>query len=266
MARIQNEYKIPKLSQAAFELTAPWEYKELNILITNDVNKKTSPETAAIEANKRIEQLKCPGTKHVYTDATRKKNGITSWAVVTEKETIDFGRLPDNTPITLAELMAIKEAIDWFQTNEKVDQHRVIHTDSMAALQTLQNIRNTEYPEASNEILRISNKLSEENRSITFHWVPSHVGIIGNELADKMAAEAADLQNVQHCEQTMGSYKQLLRNHSNELVNEQVEQIKTKETIAWYLKTTVEDNKLIEHRLIDTQLRKMRFNQYTRSY
>jgi len=141
MARIQNEYKIPKLSQAAFELTVPWEYKELNILITNDVNKKTSPETAAIEANKRIEQLKCPGTKHVYTDATRKKNGITSWAVVTEKETIDFGRLPDNTPITLAELMAIKEAIDWFQTNEKVDQHLVIHTDSMAALQTLQNIK-----------------------------------------------------------------------------------------------------------------------------
>ena len=64
-----------------------------------------------------------------------------------QEENLDIKeRLPDNTPITLAELHAIQAALAWklFRHNTK---DIIIHSDSMAALIIFQNRIYKTYPE-----------------------------------------------------------------------------------------------------------------------
>ena len=64
-----------------------------------------------------------------------------------------------------------------------------IISDSLSSLQAIQNVI-TDHP----LLIEIYQKLIEinhQNSHVYFLWVPSHVGIPGNEMADKGAQEAA---------------------------------------------------------------------------
>ena len=47
-----------------------------------------------------------------------------------------------------------------------------------------------------NQLLDIINLVSNYNKTIRFVWLPSHIGIKGNELADKLANSATANSNV----------------------------------------------------------------------
>ncbi|GBM17817.1 hypothetical protein AVEN_99688-1 [Araneus ventricosus] len=86
-----------------------------------------------------------------------------------------------------AELSALHQALKWKQVNRPL-QHCDIFTDSMSALKALQK-----HQPRNNVVEEIKAILDE---SVSLHWVKAHIGIEGNESADKAAKEATSRTNV----------------------------------------------------------------------
>jgi len=106
-------------------------------------------------------------------------------------------RLTDNITISTAELTAIKLALLWVSENrDRVISRRSIslYSDSLYAVQAIKNERTDCRPNMLNEIYEHVNSI-ENNIIIT--WIPSHVGIKGNEVADRIAQHAITNENVQ---------------------------------------------------------------------
>ena len=67
----------------------------------------------------------------------------------------------------------------------------LIATDSKSALQALKNSSPTDNRQLLTHIHSILHTLQEEGIHLSFIWIPSHIGIKGNEKADTIAKEAA---------------------------------------------------------------------------
>jgi len=151
---------------------------------------------------KKIDRSRNNLDVHIYTDASKTPDGRTNAAFCIPK--IDFKcgvRLTDNITIFTAELTAIKLALMWILENrDKVISRRSIslYSDSLSAVQAIKNERTDCRPNMLNEIYEHVNNI-ENNITITITttWIPSHVGIKGNEMADRIAQHATSNENVQ---------------------------------------------------------------------
>ena len=95
-------------------------------------------------------------------------------------------RLPGNASIFTAELQALKMA---FNIVKNCDWDRfIIFTDSLSSLQALDS-NNCDHPFIQ-DILKLFNDCLSVNKKVVLAWVPSHVGIKGNEKADDLAKQA----------------------------------------------------------------------------
>ena len=84
-----------------------------------------------------------------------------------------------------AELQApIKATQHLIETREQ-DRSIVILTDSLSALQAL----SSGSTESSLKQLQDNSRILSQKNIVVFQWIPAHVGIPGNEVADKLAKE-----------------------------------------------------------------------------
>jgi len=90
------------------------------------------------------------------------------------------------------ELAAIRLAM---QTAKQLDPNVpiAIFSDSLSAIRCLSNEHSTSRPQMLQEIYHLSHDLKQEIKLI---WVPSHIGIPGNEMADRLANQAANKDRV----------------------------------------------------------------------
>ena len=89
--------------------------------------------------------------------------------------------IKNSITIFTAELAAIKLALLWILENkDRVISHRSIslYSDSLSAVQAIKNERTDCRPNMLNEIYEYVNNIKN---NITITWIPSHVGIKGNE-------------------------------------------------------------------------------------
>ena len=125
-------------------------------------------------------------TQRYYTDGSKNDKGV-GCAVATESDNLMYLRLHDDCNVYSAELRAIKMALQVVSLHPNGEY--TIISDSLSSLQSIQNVI-TDHP----LLIEIYQKLIEinhQNSHVYFLWVPSHVGIPGNEMADKGAQEAA---------------------------------------------------------------------------
>ena len=66
-------------------------------------------------------------------------------------------------------------------------QETLIHTDSRTAIDCLQHSSPKDNIYLLTTILTITQRILAQGRRIIINWVPSHIGIRGNELADRLA-------------------------------------------------------------------------------
>ena len=99
-------------------------------------------------------------------------------------------RLPDHSSIFSAEAIAVSLALNIIEQSQ--DKQFLILSDSLSCLNSLEN-RNF-HNSLVLEILESLDKLLKSGYSITFAWVPSHIGIAGNTAADATAKAALCLQ------------------------------------------------------------------------
>merc|ERR1712002_710162 len=122
--------------------------------------------------------------RKIYTDGSKSGNGVGS-AAVTENGAITAS-LPTEASIYSAEMYAIKMAVS--NAEQSRAPQTVIFSDSRSVIDSL-------HPRNDHPICRyLNHKLHTlQNRNITVEicWVPSHIGIDGNEKADQKAKEAS---------------------------------------------------------------------------
>ncbi|GFV89075.1 probable RNA-directed DNA polymerase from transposon X-element [Trichonephila clavipes] len=121
----------------------------------------------------------------IYTDGSKRADYVGCGVVI---EDIMHGyRLDTSCSIFTAEAVAICRALQLIDST--MPRKYCIYTDSMSVLEALENYHDRCHPVVCT-ILDITSRLYSKGFDIVFCWLPSHVGIIGNEQADNAAKSA----------------------------------------------------------------------------
>ncbi|GFW21509.1 probable RNA-directed DNA polymerase from transposon X-element [Trichonephila clavipes] len=121
----------------------------------------------------------------IYTDGSKRADYVGCGVVI---EDIMHGyRLDTSCSVFTAEAVAIYRALQLIDSN--MPRKYCIYTDSMSVLEALENYNDRCHPVVC-KILDITSRLYSKGFDIVFCWLPSHVGIIGNEQADSAAKSA----------------------------------------------------------------------------
>ncbi|KJV98876.1 RNase H family protein [Rickettsia amblyommatis str. Darkwater] len=139
-------------------------------------------------------QTKYDGYLHVYTDGA-KTSSFVGCAVYSERFS-KVQRLDCVASIFTAELYAVSMAIECI-INRKI-LRAVLFVDSQSVILAVCSLKDTK----NMLVQQIQYKLNTAlhgGQNIKFCWVPSHIGIQGNEEADKLAGSAGNLPQSLSC-------------------------------------------------------------------
>ncbi|GBL87506.1 hypothetical protein AVEN_165128-1 [Araneus ventricosus] len=117
-----------------------------------------------------------------------KCSSCTSFACVFINSTLSF-QLHPSCSIFTAEITAILHALS--QISSGPPDNYIIYSDSLSALKSMTSLNRFSHPLTFN-ILELHERLGTKGFTILFCWIPSHVGISGNELADNLARSATN--------------------------------------------------------------------------
>ena len=120
---------------------------------------------------------------HVYTDGS-KSNEKASYGIYSPWGTVSR-RIANYSSIFTAEMEAIKYVLTQIRSSARSSKKIVIFSDSKSVLESIE-IQESKNP-IMIEILDLLQLMILENFKIEFCWIPSHVGIRGNERADCLA-------------------------------------------------------------------------------
>jgi ribonuclease HI len=124
----------------------------------------------------------------IFSDGSKKGSGVCAAAVTFGKVLVK--RLPDHSSIFSAESRAVLLALDIMK--QSCERRFLVVSDSLSCLKSIEN-RTFQNPLIL-EILETVDKLLRSGYSVTFVWVPSHIGIEGNGAADATAKAALSLR------------------------------------------------------------------------
>ena len=172
---------------------------KIDLSLTNVIDKKKDPNVNLQIVNKHINNI-YHDSWQVYTDGSKDPEQCLAGAGL-----IIFSE--DKTPLTQGgfkfdfrlsiyscELVAIAFALNWLLEQAKSNNKHskvTILSDSLSALMSLKSGFSKSRPEILQQILNNTTLLAKLGVSITFVWIPSHIGIKGNEIADSIAKQAS---------------------------------------------------------------------------
>ena len=168
--------------------TAPWTYPVISVNFNLGENKKNETNPLVFHSGHAEMKALYPDYKYIYTDGSKNGSRVAAAAVIGKGE--HKVRLPDRSSVFTAELRAISLALDivWNSTHNKF----VIFSDSKSCLQAIQN-KDWKTPAVQKVLQQYDNCYKEKDKVVVFCWIPSHIGIKGNEKADKAAKEALNI-------------------------------------------------------------------------
>ena len=174
----------------------PWEKSpvQLRCNLLECLNKDLSVEQVKAAALSTIDS-RYPRHLKIYTDGSKYDESTTAamWDVA-ESWKIDWGT---TRSIMGAELLAINITLHWLILNQSLTQGQeiVILSDSKSGIMALENHHHRSYSFITNQILNLAHILKDNDVKLTIQWIPSHVGLVGNEKADALAKAAHNLPN-----------------------------------------------------------------------
>ncbi|KAL2099494.1 hypothetical protein ACEWY4_003888 [Coilia grayii] len=96
-------------------------------------------------------------------------------------------RISDYMSVFTAESLGILKALQWVA--EAQARNVVICSDSSSVLHCLKANSSNAHPDLISDILLLLYNLHKSGCEVSFLWVPAHIGLKGNELADECAKE-----------------------------------------------------------------------------
>jgi len=152
---------------------------------------KENPLMAKTIANEHIER-KYHQYIQIFTDGSKVGNKTGYGIYSADNELQQSKRITDNCSIFTAELRAIQKAVEHIEGSNQTHTKYAIFSDSLSSLMAL----DTMCCQSRNDILYPLciqlDKLAKQNIDITIIWVPAHIGIHGNEKADKLAKNSLE--------------------------------------------------------------------------
>ena len=150
-----------------------------------------------------------------YTDGSVDPDSKTAAAAFVHEETTAVFRLPNGSSTLQTELVAILKALQYAEARDKPV---VIHTDSLGSIQALAKGPPKDNVSLVTTIWATAQQIKENGRTIHLNWIPSHVGIPGNEEADTAAKNALHLPTVTaHPPPSLSNLKNLMKSASHEV-------------------------------------------------
>ena len=162
----------------------PWHYTPPKIDQTLTEFKKSSTNPVFFKQKFYEMKERYREYEEIYTDGSKHEGKVASAALAGDR--IFVKRLPDNSSIFSAELTAILLALKY--ANDTNHDRFLILSDSLSSLQALNGFDMTN-PLLQDVIFNII-ELENTNKIIAFCWIPSHIGIRGNETVDHIAKAA----------------------------------------------------------------------------
>ena len=163
----------------------PWTLDQPRVIL--NLSKLSKKDTSSLVFTQKYNEIK---DEHscvpVYTDGSKDNDRVGCAAIINNISI--KRRLPNNASIFTAEIKAIDLALDAIAESE--DDHFIIFSDSLSVLLSLEN-KKLDNPLVVN-LLHKLHLLSTAHKTIFFCWIPSHIGIRGNEAADMAAKESLD--------------------------------------------------------------------------
>ena len=135
------------------------------------------------------------GNTVYYTDGTVDPDTNTTGAAVFSNNFTGCWRTSDSASTMQTELIAIKQALTHSLENEVGPV--TIHTDCKSAVQALQMTKVKENKSIIKDIQHLLYQHKTTNRHVSINWIPSHIGIHGNDKADELAKTTKYIENVQ---------------------------------------------------------------------
>ncbi|XP_064106916.1 uncharacterized protein LOC135215892 [Macrobrachium nipponense] len=203
----------------------PWSVPETEILLSALKGKKEEMNPALLKDDyfQRLDSIQGERV-HYYTDGSLLEDGRAGSGVTVYQNGEE------------SELLGITGALSIINRNK---DNAIIATDSLSALQSL-----TPRKAGSNIIVRraidLLSQIRRANRMVTFIWVPSHIGIKGNERADELAKEGARKERVDYkLTPSLSMLKDSVGMEIMQRYNEKIEILKeTHSSIRKYLEIT----------------------------
>jgi len=124
----------------------------------------------------------------IYTDGSKSDDRV--GVAVVHRNKIKCVRLPNTASIFRAELYALLLAIEVVRHSK--EKNFVIFSDSMWSLQATSGFKIE--LDLVQRIIKDCSILSKSGKTIVLCWIPSHMGIPGNEKADTAAKSALSLR------------------------------------------------------------------------
>ena len=138
-----------------------------------------------------------------YSDGS-KINNRTGCAYVVNGKTYS-ARLTRYSSVFTAEQYALFLILKHISRSKKTKF--VIFCDSLSALESIKNNKNKN--SLNIKISQLLNTIS--NKEIVFEWIPSHIGIYGNELADKAAKESTKNRFIRRLPLNIDEYNSIVK-------------------------------------------------------
>ena len=144
---------------------------------------------------------------NIYTDGSKCEHLKAAYFYVPDLKLGCKIKLPDNSSVYESELVAIMEVLCWVEARGSI--YARILSDSLSALQALADTDTNSALLC--DIRYLVYQIRNAGGNVQFSWIPSHVGIRGNEKADKLAKESLLLEpsNIQLKHECSSTYKDI---------------------------------------------------------
>src|SRR6266567_893999 len=150
-----------------------------------------------------------------YTDGSKdNKSNAAAVYKIGERNRIKYAtnwNLRPYIEIMDAELYAVYRALEHLKQQRLKEKQVYIFIDSQAAIKRLQLNSLTGGQELVFKITQSCSYLASKNISINFYWVPSHLGIYRNEIADKLAKKGLSRRKIQSSYTSLSHIERLAR-------------------------------------------------------
>lgn len=179
------DIEFPPVLKQSFPKHPPWAINKPKFNLTLAQYNKSSTPTNTFRKTYLAEIQQYQQFTNIFTDGSIIDNK-TGAGILFNKKEYKF-HLPNTAGIFTAEAFSVLKAIELIK-QEREDRNFLIHTDSLSVIQSLQQLYTKN--QLISDIQQSVHEAISAGKKIIFIWIPSHIGIDGNERADHLAKQA----------------------------------------------------------------------------